>query len=93
MTFDFIHQENKAYQLAVIEQQNQLHDCLSDLNRSLQVNRLERHAEAEELHSQVDGLRQDLNRFFVGPTYGPEHSELLFLDPIHRFPFWLSEGV
>ncbi|KAF9651423.1 hypothetical protein BDM02DRAFT_745101 [Thelephora ganbajun] len=65
--------ENKAYQLAVLEQQNQLHDSLEELNRSLLTNREKRHTEVDELSLQVDGLREDLNRFFVDPAHGAKN--------------------
>jgi len=72
------YQDNKAYQLAALEQQNQLHDSLRDLNRSLLTNREERHTDVEELSFQVDGLREDLNRFFVDFVPGARHGELTF---------------
>lgn len=73
-------QGNEAYQLAILEQQNRLHDTLNHLNRSLLTDQEERHTEVAELSTQVDGLRQDLNQFFAGPTYGAERSERMLLD-------------
>ena len=71
-------QEHNAYQLASLEQQDQLYDSLTELNRSLLTDREERHADVEELSFQVEGLREDLNRFFVGPrpARGAQRSEL-----------------
>ena len=44
--------------------------------------------EVGAVSAQVDGLRQDLNRFFVEPpTYGAEHSELALPAPIIVSPF------
>ena len=68
------YQDNKAYQVAAIEQQNQLHASLNELNRSLLTGREELHTDVEELSSQVDGLREDLNRLFVGSVHGTQRS-------------------
>ena len=69
-------QENNAYQLAALEQQNQLHDSLNDLNRSLLANQERQHADVEEVSLQVDGLREDLNRLFTDSFRGTQRSEL-----------------
>ena len=71
------YQGNEAYQLAALEQQNQLHDSLNDLNRSLLINRENRHTDVEELSLQVDGLREDLNQLFADSARGAQHSELV----------------
>ena len=73
------YQENKAYQLAALEQQNRLCDSLDELNRSLLANREEQHADVEEVSLQVDGLREDLNRLFIDSFRGAQRSELILV--------------
>jgi len=70
------YQDNKAYQLAALEQQNRVHDTLNELNRSLLTDREKRHADVEGLSLQVDGLREDLNRLFTDSFRGAQRSEL-----------------
>jgi hypothetical protein len=76
------HQDNRAYQLAALEQQDRLHDTLNELNRSLLINREKLHADIGELSLQVDGLREDLNRFLVDPVRGAQHSKPHTVVPI-----------
>ena len=75
------HQDNRAYQLAALEQQDRLHDTLNELNRSLLINREKLHADIGELSLQVDGLREDLNRFLVDPVRAAQHSKPIALSP------------